>query len=186
MNKLLSLIEQAFDEAELTENAHGTREVKRLLQQCAAQLDVDTALRLRSRISSGAGVRNSGATVITETAQGRFGRTPPPQIFSSPNLKATGESARPVATDEVTDAPDFPDEEIHDQDKALTGTVKEVHMKIVNMQPDDVARTYGESGVEGMIKVLGGKIIGNRKPVQKAAYLITLIKKHYENPPAEQ
>lgn len=179
MKELLTIIEQAFDVAESLKGVGGTLEVKRLLQQCAAQLDIDTALRLRSRITSGPGVRNSGTTVVTNLSESRFSRTPP-QIFIDPNLMATGEkeNAHPVANGEVTqEQNDVPAVEPDAQD---VKSVEAIYLKILKMTPEVVVRTYGESSIEGMIKVLKGKIIAGRKPVQKAAFLITLIKKQYE------
>jgi hypothetical protein len=168
--QLLDLLEQAFEKAtQLEGKHHAARPIKILLQQATANLNTDTALKMRGQIATGGGPVQSAAIIQTGEGKRRFGTTPPPQeVFINPNMKAA--DAPPAATDKANGGGD-------------NSGVEEIYAKILKLTPQQVVSTYGESGVVGMIKVLGGSISSERKPAQKAAYLKSLIENRGKEQP---
>lgn len=169
--QLLDLLEQAFEKATQLEGTHhAARPIKILLQQATANLSTDTALRMRGQIATGGPVQ-SAAIIQTGEGKRRFGTTPPPQeVFINPNMKAA--DAPPAATDHANGGGD-------------NSGVEGIYAKILKLTPQQVISAYGESGVIGMIKVLGGSIAEGRKPAQKAAYLKSLIENRGKDQPVD-
>lgn len=172
---VLETLLQAFDEADEIKGPQGAQ-VKRFIQQAVSTLDTQQGLTLRGRIVAGTrDVGVSGAVVVTEgESRGRFNTTPPPQpVFVDPNLKAASR-VQPAAITNVAGG------------EGDENGVKAIYAKILKQSPNQVVAVYGEGGIEGMIKTLGGNPEHAKKPNQKAAYLKQLISNKYGDLPVEE
>ena len=170
MDKLKSLIEQAFEHAQTLEaGAPGVRAAKRHLQQMAGELGfTDLALELRGRIASGDSNGRTGRAALVQTGRpgGRFNTKPPEEVFVNPNTPSQN-NVEPAASEEG-------------EQEAESSDMNVVYANILKMAPSAILSVYGETSIMGMINTLGGSIEADKSPNQKAAYLKALIKEKSE------
>ena len=149
------------------------------LQRLVAQFDPQAALTLRGRISNAPAGRSAkfGGGIKTEGGS-RFNTTPPAQVFANPtSATTTSESgAAVVATDQDAPEDEQPDSEVQQDAVAVEAQVESIYAKIAKMSAEQIVTTYGESAIEGMIEKLGRNIKASKPTVQKATFLLNLVR----------
>lgn len=154
------------------------------LQRLVAQFDPQVALTLRGRISNAPAGRSAkfGGGIKTEGSS-RF-NTIPPQVFANPtSATTTNESgAAVVATEQDAPEPEETADSESQQDAvAVEAQVESIYAKIAQMTADQIVTTYGESAIEGMIEKLGRNIKASKPTVQKATFLLNLVRQKLGN-----
>lgn len=149
------------------------------LQRLVAQFDPQTALTLRGRISNAPAGRSAkfGGGIKTEGGS-RFNTTPPAQVFANPtSATTTSESgAAVVATDQDAPEDEQPDSEVQQDAVAVEAQLETIYAKIAQMSAEQIVNVYGESAIEGMIVKLGRNIKASKPTVQKATFLLNLVR----------
>lgn len=184
----LTIIEKATDLFDLIEGLpSGPKRSESLLslQRLVAQFDPQAALTLRGRISNApAGkLTKFGGGIKTEGGS-RFNTTPPSQVFANPTSATTmSESgAAVVATEQDAPEPEeIADSESQQDAVAVDAQVESIYAKIAKMSAEQVVTTYGESAIEGMIVKLGRNIKASKPTVQKATFLLNLVRQKLGN-----
>lgn len=154
------------------------------LQLLVAQFDPQVALTLRGRISNAPSGKSAkfGGGIKTEGGS-RFNTTPPAQVFVNPtSATTTSESGAAVVAIEG-DAPkdEQTDSEVQQGAVAVEAQVESIYAKIAKMSAQQIVTTYGESAIEGMIVKLGRNIKASKPTVQKATFLLNLVRQKLGN-----
>ena len=154
------------------------------LQLLVAQFDPQVALTLRGRISNAPSGKSAkfGGGIKTEGGS-RFNTTPPAQVFVNPtSATTTSESGAAVVAIEG-DAPkdEQTDSEVQQGAVAVEAQVESIYAKIAKMSAEQIVTTYGESAIEGMIVKLGRNIKASKPTVQKATFLLNLVRQKLGN-----
>ena len=149
------------------------------LQRLVAQFDPQVALTLRGRISNAPAGRATkfGGGIKTEGGS-RFNTTPPAQVFANPtSATTTSEGAAVVATEQDAPEPEeIADSESQQDAVAVDAQVESIYAKIAQMSAEQIVNVYGESAIEGMIVKLGRNIKASKPTVQKATFLLNLVR----------
>jgi hypothetical protein len=180
----LTIIEKATELFDIIEGLpSGPKRSESLLslQRLVAQFDPQVALTLHGRISNSPGGRSAkfGGGIKTEGGS-RFNTTPPAQVFANPtSATTTSESGAAVVANEQN-APDVEQSEsegeLQQDAVAVESQVESLYAKIAKMSPVQIVKTYGESAIEGMIAKLGRSVSTNKRPEQKATFLLNLVR----------
>lgn len=154
------------------------------LQRLVAQFDPQTALTLRGRISNAPAGKSAkfGGGIKTEGPK-RFNTTPPAEVFANPtSATTTSESgAAVVANEEDAPEPETANSEAQQDAVEVEAQVETIYAKIAKMSAEQIVTTYGESAIEGMITKLGRNIKANKPTVQKATFLLNLVRQKIGN-----
>lgn len=154
------------------------------LQRLVAQFDPQTALTLRGRISNAPAGKSAkfGGGIKTEGPK-RFNTTPPAEVFANPtSATTTSESgAAVVANEEDAPEPKTANSEAQQDAVEVEAQVETIYAKIAKMSAEQIVTTYGESAIEGMITKLGRNIKANKPTVQKATFLLNLVRQKIGN-----
>jgi len=183
----ITIIEKATELFDLIEGLPaGPKRSESLLnlQRLVAQFDPQSALTLRGRISNApAGKSSNFSGGIKTDGRGRFNTTPPAQVFADPtSATTTNESgAAVVANDQDAPEDEQPDSETQQDAVAVEAQVESIYAKIAKMSAEQIVTTYGESAIEGMIVKLGRNIKASKPPVQKATFLLNLVRQKLGN-----
>lgn len=153
------------------------------LQRLVAQFDPQAALTLRGRISNAPAGRSAkfGGGIKTEGSS-RF-NTIPPQVFANPtSATTTSESgAAVVATEQGAPEDQQPVSEAQQDAVVVEAQVESIYAKIAQMSAEQIVTIYGESAIEGMIVKLGRNIKASKPTVQKATFLLNLVRQKLGN-----
>lgn len=154
------------------------------LQRLVAQFDPQAALTLRGRISNAPAGKSAkfGGGIKTEGPK-RFNTTPPAEVFANPtSATTTSESgAAVVANEEDAPEPKTANSEAQQDAVEVEAQVETIYAKIAKMSAEQIVTTYGESAIEGMIEKLGRNIKANKPTVQKATFLLNLVRQKLGN-----
>lgn len=154
------------------------------LQRLVAQFDPQSALTLRGRISNApAGKLDTFGGGIKTEGPKRFNTIPPAEVFANPiPATTTSDGAAVVANEEH--APELEPEansEAQQDAVEVEAQVETIYAKIAKMSAEQIVTTYGESAIEGMITKLGRNIKANKPTVQKATFLLNLVRQKLGN-----
>lgn len=183
----LTIIEKAtelFDIIEGLPSSPKRSESLLNLQRLVAQFDPQAALTLRGRISNAPSGKSAkfGGGIKTEGGS-RFNTTPPAQVFANPTSATTTRESGAAVVAIEGDAPKDEQTESEAQVDAVVveAQVESIYAKIAKMSAEQIVTTYGESAIEGMIVKLGRNIKASKPPVQKATFLLNLVRQKLGN-----
>lgn len=183
----LTIIEKATELFDIIEGLpSGPKRSESLLnlQRLVAQFDPQAALTLRGRISNSPSGKSAkfGGGIKTEGGS-RFNTTPPAQVFANPtSATTTSDGAAVVANEQDAPEPEeTADSETQQDAVAVEGQVESIYAKIAQMSAEQIVTTYGESAIEGMIVKLGRNIKASKPTVQKATFLLNLVRQKLGN-----
>lgn len=184
----LTIIEKATELFDIIEGLpSGPKRSESLLnlQRLVAQFDPQAALSLRGRISNSPSGKSAkfGGGIKTEGGS-RFNTTPPAQVFANPTSATTTSDGAAVVANEQ-DAPELEPETANSEAQQdaveVEAQIETIYAKIAKMSAEQIVTTYGESAIEGMITKLGRNIKANKPTVQKATFLLNLVRQKLGN-----